>query len=295
MRSPRATIAPVLAVAIALASTVALSGPLRDRIMQRQAERTAGEMTGTRVLRDVAYGADPAQRFDVYLPPKPSGPVIFMVHGGAWKFGDKASADVVVNKAKHWLARGFVFVSVNNRLLPKANPLQQAEDVAAALAAAQKQAASWGAEPSRFVILGHSAGGHLVALLGANPSFAAQRGARPWRGTVSLDSGALDVEATMQARHARLHDEAFGSDPAFWRAVSPLANLAAGAPPLLAVCSSKRAAPCPEAESFKRRAEALADRVDVMPRDLTHHDINALLGTPGDYTESVDRWISSIL
>ena len=96
----------------------------------------ANGSVGTRVERDIAYGADPAQRYDVYLPAhaKPNAPILFMVHGGGWRRGDKAYANVVEHKAAHWLSKGYVFVSANNRLLPQADPLQQARDVAAAVA-----------------------------------------------------------------------------------------------------------------------------------------------------------------
>ncbi|HKU93926.1 MAG TPA: alpha/beta hydrolase, partial [Vineibacter sp.] len=100
---------------------------------------------GARVIRDVAYGADPAQRMDVYLPARPrAAPILFMVHGGGWAIGDKAGASVVANKIAKWLPEGFIVISVNYRLLPDAHPLTQADDVASALAAAQSKASSWG-------------------------------------------------------------------------------------------------------------------------------------------------------
>ncbi|MGN6093910.1 MAG: hypothetical protein ACTHOL_16285, partial [Luteibacter jiangsuensis] len=106
----------------------------------------------TRVVHDVAYGSDPRQRFDVYLPPSPhDAPVIFMVHGGAWAIGDKTNPGVVEDKAAYWLPKGYVLISVNYRMVPEAGPLEQANDVARALAAAQRLATSWGADPHRFV------------------------------------------------------------------------------------------------------------------------------------------------
>ena len=54
---------------------------------------------GVTLQQDIAYGADPAQRFDVYLPPHPqSAPILLMVHGGAWRVGDKTNERVVENK-----------------------------------------------------------------------------------------------------------------------------------------------------------------------------------------------------
>ena len=258
-----------------------------------------GETTAApsvRVLRDVAYGSDTRQRFDVYLPAHPTkAPVLFMVHGGAWAFGDKAEPGVVRNKVAYWLPRGYVLVFVNYRMLPSARPLEQAVDVASALAAAQQQAASWGADPTRFVLMGHSAGAHLVALLNAAPALAQQQGARPWRGAVSLDGAAMDVSRIMQAPHLPLYDRAFGSDPAYWRSVSPIEVLTPDAQPLLSVCSSRRSDSCMQSALLERKAATLKLRVTIWEQDLAHGDINRRLGESGAYTDSVARWISSIL
>jgi len=251
---------------------------------------------GVTVERDVAYGAHPLQRMDVYRPAGTrNGMVILLVHGGAWRFGDKASAAVVENKLAHWAAQGVVLVSVNYRLLPEADPATQADDVARALAAAQARAAAWGADPARFVLMGHSAGAHLVALLAARPARATGQGARPWLGTVVLDSAALDVESLMERRHLRLHDGAFGADRAYWRSVCPEHQLSAGARPLLLVCSTQRGDDsCGAARRFAARAEALKVRATVLPQDLGHGDVNRTLGLPGAYTGAVDAFLASL-
>lgn len=281
-----------------------------DRIKERVAERRAAQdpdATGqsedspepasrhTPSVRDLAYGSDPRQRMDVYLPAKPShAPVILMVHGGGWRWGDKGASAVVDNKVTHWLAQGFVFISVNNRLLPQADPLEQARDVAQALAVAQAKAPAWGADPARFILMGHSAGAHLVALVNASPELGTQAGARSWLGTVALDSAAVDVSPIMQGKHFRLYDAAFGADPAYWRAVSPLQQLTSAAKPMLAVCSSKRSDSCAQADAFAERATQLDVRVQVLRQDLSHRDINQTLGLPGAYTDAVEAFMGSL-
>ena len=251
---------------------------------------------GGRVERDIPYGPDPAQRYDVYLPQHPtkSAAVIFMVHGGAWLIGDKTSRGVVGNKAAHWLSQGVVFISVNYRLVPKADPLGQAEDLAKALSAAQAKAPSWGADPGRFVLMGHSAGAHLVALLAADPAIARRQGARPWLGSIPLDSAALDLEAIMKGRHLRFYDRVFKDDPAYWRQASPLARLTGRPAPMLVVCSSRRADSCPHARAFVAKATALGGRASVLPKPLSHREINVTLGEPGPYTAAVDGFLRSI-
>ncbi len=249
----------------------------------------------TRVARDVAYGSDAKQRFDVYMPKQgKNAPVIFMVHGGGWAHGDKAMSRVVENKAKHWLPQGYVFISVNNRLLPQATVEQQAQDVAQALAYAQAHSAEWGADPTKFVLMGHSAGAHLIALLSSSPALAAQAGAKPWLGSVILDSAAYDVGDIMRGRHLPLYDHAFGSDPARWRAFSPLDALTRATPPVLSVCSSQRMKSCAQAQDYADKAKGLGTRAAVLPENLSHSEINATLGAGGAYTDAVDAFLHSL-
>lgn len=253
--------------------------------------------TSTRVLANIAYGRDPRQRMDVYLPASAHGaPVILMVHGGAWTVGNKSMRKVTDNKVDYWVRqKGWILVSTNYRLLPQADPLLQARDVATALATSQSLAASWGGDPARFMLMGHSAGAHLVALLSASPTLAREAGARPWLGTVALDSAALDVERIMQSRHLRFYDRAFGADPAFWRAASPLAVLAPPAVTMLLVCSTlRRDDPCAQAEVFARRASESGIRANVLGQPLTHEEINAQLGLPGAYTAAVDGFLQGL-
>ena len=249
-----------------------------------------------RILRDVAYGADARQRFDVYAPQDAHGaPVIFFVHGGGWAIGDKSNRGVVHNKTARWVPRGLVFVSANYRMLPEADPLEQARDVARALAAAQSQAASWGGDPARFILMGHSAGAHLVALIASAPGIALDLGARPWLGTVELDSAALDLERIMRDRHLRLYDRAFGSDPAYWAKASPLARLSAAGAPFLAVCSTRRADSCPAARDYAAKAQSLGTRASVLEENLSHRQINEELGEDNAYTRAVEAFLDTLV
>ncbi|MGN6513880.1 MAG: alpha/beta hydrolase [Lysobacteraceae bacterium] len=298
-------VAAALAAALSLLAA-AHAGNLRERIAQRLADRRGGDAGGParpapgppggRGLRDNPDGGDPHQRLDVYVPDAGTShaPVVFMVHGGGWRRGDKDLDTVVTNKVARWVPRGIVFVSVDYRMLPEADPRVQAQDVARALAYVQRHASAWGGDGARTVLMGHSAGAHLVSLVEASPDWAAQAGAGPWLGMVSLDSGALDVPALMRAPHLPLYDEAFGSDPAFWRAVSPQQQLAPRRPPLLAVCSTQRRRSCEQSAAFVERANASGTRAQLLREDLSHREINDQVGTPGAYTDAVERFLSSL-
>ncbi|MCL6618881.1 MAG: alpha/beta hydrolase [Thermomonas hydrothermalis] len=308
-------IAAVITTLILLPSPDSMAAPqqrLRERLIQRMEQRAgqndeagraerATPPPGAQVERDIAYGPDRKQRYDVYLPARvtPGAPILVMVHGGGWRTGDKALARVVNNKATWWLARGGVFVSVNNRLVPDADPLEQARDVAAAVASIQQHARQWQANPAKTLLMGHSAGAHLVALLGSNPALLRQAGAQPPLGVVALDSGALDVPALMtQQRVPSLYRDAFGSDPAFWASVSPQQQLQRDGLPMLLVCSSTRripTPPCDEARKLAEHGRTLGVPMQVLPQALTHAEINDQLGLPSAYTDAVAGWIDQRL
>ena len=269
-------------------------GWLRERLRQRQ-QGPLALPAGAISQAGIAYGPAPEQRLDLYRPADAhDAPAILMVHGGGWARGDKAATGVVQNKIDYWLPKGYVFVSVDYRVVPDANPLQQADDIAMALAYAQQHAAEWGADPARFVLMGHSAGAHLVSLLSAAPDIARRHGAKPWLGTVALDSAAYDVTTIMQVRHFPLYDRAFGDDRQLWRDASPTLRLTQAPVPMLLVCSSRREDSCRQARGFAARAGELGGKVDVVPIDLRHGVINQQLGEPGELTRAVEDFLHSL-
>ena len=298
-----------LATASVQAQTTAHNGGrLRALIAQKQAAAAPAVLAaGVQRIADVPYGADPAQRMDVYVPTSPTtgtnslvasavrAPVIFMVHGGGWRHGDKAMGRVVQEKVNRWVPKGFILISINYRMLPDAPVAVQERDVQAALMAAQQRAGTWGGDPNRFILMGHSAGAHLVALLNARAPQALREGAWPWLGTVSLDSAMMNVPARMRAPHLPLYDDAFGTDPAYWVAMSPLHQWTAGAPPMQMVCSTQRADdPCQQSDAMARHVRNQGGRAEVLPQDLDHGEINAQLGLDSDYTRAVEAFMGSL-
>ncbi|HEX5805199.1 MAG TPA: alpha/beta hydrolase [Macromonas sp.] len=292
----------LLGLAASLSTGWSQAGPLLDRLRERR-EGTgtgspAGKTTGQPQAADLAYGTEVEQTLDVYRPQNPLAgtlaPIILMVHGGGWKHGDKTMGRVVDAKVERWVKRGFVFVSINYRMLPEAGPDVQLQDVARALAFVQDQAASWGGDPARVILMGHSAGAHLVSLLTVSPFDSFSPRPRPVLGTVSLDSAAMDVEQVMNHKHYRLYDEPFGTDPAYWRRMSPAHVLAPGSAPILAVYSTRREDSVQQTRQFAAKAQAQGLRVATLGQDLSHGEINSQLGLDSDYTRQVEAFMASL-
>lgn len=291
-------------MALLLVWQPSFAGPIRDFLSRHglakpaEAAETANPRwlpSGTRLVPDVPYGKDSRQRMDIYLPRKVAGaPVIFMVHGGGWQMGDKGARNVVKNKVTRWVTRGFIFISTNYRLVPQAGPVEQSQDIVRALAAAQRQVAALGADPSKFILMGHSAGAHLVALVDASGVIDLSPGVKPWLGAVLLDSGALDVVRIMEGRHPRFYDRVFGSDRVYWKAASPFDALTGAAAPFLAVCSQSRKDSCAQASRFVAKATSLKVRASTLAVDMSHGEINQELGVEGHYTLAVESFMSTL-
>lgn len=301
----RAAVAMLLVAAAASSSAEPMQGFFRHRggrhhFGNRSLDRAgqSGPVTlpaGARLVQNVAYGPDSAQRFDVYIPPNArNAPVIFMVHGGGWSRGDKGASNVVQNKINHFLPEGYIFVSTNYRMVPQVGVLTEVEDVARALAYVQQHAADWGGDASRMAVMGHSAGAHLVTLMTSAPLIWQGAGARPWRGTVALDSAAYNVVTIMQSQHYPFYDRVFGDDRQLWEAVSPTLRLKSAPPPMLLVCSSLRSNSCDQAAAFAEKARSLGGHVKVVPVELKHSEVNMDVGESAPITDEVDAFLRSL-
>lgn len=124
---------------------------------------------GERKYLDLAYASlSPAQKMDIYLPDSTKGlfPVILYIHGGAFKFGDKA--DKVYSVMLEVLRKGYAVVYINYRLSGEARFPAQIQDVKAAIRFVRAHAGDYSLNADKIVAWGESAGGYLAALAGTS-------------------------------------------------------------------------------------------------------------------------------
>jgi len=111
---------------------------------------------------DVPYGDAPSERLDVFRPKQPGAPVLVYIHGGYWRALDKRDQSFV---AVPFVDAGAMVVLPNYALCPAVTIETIALQLVQALAWVHRHAAEFGGDPARIVVAGHSAGGHLAALL----------------------------------------------------------------------------------------------------------------------------------
>lgn len=139
-------------------------------------EETAKAQAQTRHVLDIPYGTDYWQKIDLYLPddaPTHGMPTLLFMHGGYWTHGYKEWLGFM---APAFVSLPALFISVSYRLSPQVKHPAALEDCLAALAWAYEHAQAYGGDPQRLCVGGHSAGGHLAALMALQPQLLTARG-----------------------------------------------------------------------------------------------------------------------
>ena len=247
------------------------------------------------VRRGIQYviGGSEKQKLDVYAPAQGRAmPVVLFVHGGEWTRGDKTE---VSTKPKFFNENGIIFVSTNYRLSATDHHPAQVNDIAAALRWCKDHIGEYGGNPADITLMGHSAGCHLVTLIGLDPRPLMTVGLKPRdiRRIISWSGGAFDLvkkveENGMYADYIRVN---FGQDPAVWSNASPINYVqnASSAPPFL-FASAGEGNP-----SSQKMSELMADKIHAaggkaktaLLKGKTHFAINHEIGQKNDPSNDV--------
>jgi len=302
-----------ITVAAFAVASVSVPGPfadarerLRDRIDARLAERMgADEGPKAPGSETISYGTAALQRLDIWRAKGTKGPapLIVFVHGGGWKRGSKDNATGRF-KAEHFPQQGYAFASIDYRLVPAATVEQQAADVAAAVKALVDRANMLGIDRRRIVLMGHSAGAHLVALVGTDERYLQGAGLSfaDISGVIPIDGAAYDVVAQMKDGPPimkKTYVQAFGTDPARQMALSPTQQAAAPNAPDFLLLYVQRPDGVRQAKALGAVLETGGSRVEhgSFPGEglQGHAEINRRLGDPSYApTAAVDVWLKRL-
>jgi acetyl esterase/lipase len=257
--------------------------------------------TEPKVYRGLAYSEpkNPFQMLDLFAPAEGKNhPVVIYVHGGGWHSGDKAE---VHNKPKALTERGFVLASINYRLwtppwsksFPGTVTLKnEAQDVAKAIRWVHEHARDYGGDPAALIVMGHSAGAHLSALVCTEERYLKAEGLSlaNIRGCVPIDGDSYDLPLHMKANAGKKVEatdrERFG-DENLQKELSPVLHIAKGKniPPFLILHIVDADHPETQAQA-ERFAQALrAAGVWVKTHGAAgkdHSTLNNDLGLPDD-------------
>jgi arylformamidase len=248
--------------------------------------------------KDIPYADKPDERqvLDIYSPQNAKNlPVVFWIHGGGWQTGDKTDIQI---KPQVFMEKGFVFVSTNYRLLPKVDMETLVRDVAKSIRWVHDNIAKHGGDPKRLLVMGHSAGAQLAALICTDDRYLKAEGLSLdiTKACVPVDGDTFDIPAIIEVAETRWrvhnlpkakfgHREKFGNDPAKHRDFSAVTHVAKdkGIPPFLILHVAGH--PDTTAQAL-RLGNALKDAglsaTVFAARETTHGKINADLGKADD-------------
>jgi acetyl esterase/lipase len=183
------------------------------------------------VTRDVAYGGARRQKLDIYTPAKSvsTRDVVVFFYGGSWKLGRKEEVSFVANALTQ---RGYVVVVPDYRLVPEVTYPAFVDDTAKAIAWTYRNIATYGGNPRRMFVSGHSAGAYNAMMVALAPEFLARERLSPsiMQGVIGI-SGPYDF---LPLDYIALH-RAFDSAAPDLAATQPVNRAAEsrGTPPVL--------------------------------------------------------------
>jgi len=249
----------------------------------------AGNIAGPVVHRDVPYvkNGDKKQSLDIYTPP--SGklhPIIFWIHGGGWRSGDKSE---VHKKPPAFVAGGFVFVSVGYRLYASVTTRTITQDVAKAFRWMHDHASEYGGDESVMFVMGHSAGAQLAALLCTDEHYLQAEGLAlsNVKGCIPVDGDTYDLPlqiGTVEQKRKDIYMRMFG-DAENQKAMSSVMHAARGKgiPPFLLIHVATHPETKAQAERLAKALQEAGVSTKLFAAENTNHvKLNADMGPYDD-------------
>jgi arylformamidase len=255
------------------------------------------------VLHDVPY-AQPVherQTLDVYAPADAKNqPVVFWIHGGGWRRGDKST---VQRKPRAFTEQGFVFASTNYRFAPVVTVKEMTGDIAKSIRWVHEHAREFGGDPDAIIVMGHSAGAHLAALICTDDRYLKAEGL-----SLSIVKGCVPVDVSVYDIPKRLKDsgaeppaamkEVFGEGEEGHRDLSPVTHVAKGKqiPAFLVLHVADRPETKAQSHWFADQLQAAGVSAKVVAAEGKNHGtINADLGLPDDpSTKAVFEFLTEV-
>ncbi|MFK7733411.1 MAG: alpha/beta hydrolase [Pseudomonadales bacterium] len=254
-------------------------------------EQPRAESVISALYTHAAY-ADQKDQLDIYISPSSAEdtnasalkPVLVFIHGGGLMIGDKSDFKQLGHK---FASNGYTTVLVNHRLSPGVSHPSHIEDIATAFAWVHSNITSYGGDPERVFVSGHSSGGYLAMLLGTDARYLAEHGLsiQDIRGVAAI-SGFFHVERLATERPKTVWSEISEK----WPDASPANHLGPDVPPTLLLYADN------DNDARKQESIDLADKmkeyrshkVEVMEiADRNHASISAYMMTKGDMTSEL--------
>jgi acetyl esterase/lipase len=213
---------------------------------------------------------------DLYLPKGHKDyPVLLFVHGGGWARGDRKGLEKL---GRVFAKNGVGTVVISYRLTPQVQHPGHIEDVARAFAWTHKNIARHGGRPDMIFVGGHSAGGHLAALLATDETYLKAHSL-----TIANVKGVMPISGVYAIAPGKF-TRVFGENEEERKKASPLTHVRAGLPPMLVlVAGNETTAFIKMADEFTEALQkAKSEAIGVKIAERTHASIIANIANEDD-------------
>jgi acetyl esterase/lipase len=212
---------------------------------------------GYTVHRDIAYGDNPRQKLDVYVPdtPAPGHPVMVFFYGGSWQSGEKGD---YLFAGQAFASKGIITVIADYRLYPEVYFPAFLQDGARAVAWTHAHIRDYGGNPDNLFLSGHSSGGYIAVMLTLDERYLAGAGVQSaWiKGTAGI-AGPYDFLPFTDPKIKALFSTAADID------TQPIHFARTGLPPMLLMTGDK------DTEVYPRNTAHLTARLRDLGQPVT--------------------------
>jgi len=251
--------------------------PHSDHVRHRMSVNSDAARSRIGAPKRIAYGSTEIEKLDIYPTSQPNAPVNIYIHGGAWRQGLAKgcgfAAELFVNAGAHFVVPDFTWVQDAQDSLRT-----MADQVRCAIAWVYSNAASFGGNPDRLYLSGHSSGGHLAAVALTTD----------WKREFNLPpdilKGGLCCSGMYDLHPVRLSARSsyVRFDDAMVEALSPIRHIDAITAPLVVVYGTL------ETPEFQRHAKSFAEAIEragkpvelLVGEGYNHYEIRETLGNP---------------
>ena len=246
-----------------------------EAIVASWAQKSASYLERADIVRDIPYGSLAGERLDILKPSNEDTPVLVFIHGGYWQSLDK---DDYAFSLEPLVSAGALVASVNYTLCPDVNLDVIVDQVRAACAWVWRHASDYGGDSGRLHVTGHSAGGHLTAMLAATnwPEFQNDLPRDMIKSAIPV-SGLFDLEPLRQSSV----NDCMHMDAEMARRNSPLFLTPATAMPISVVVGGQ------ETEEFRRQSRDFANAWQGTAGSMDY------IETPGHHFAIIDAMTGS--
>jgi acetyl esterase/lipase len=253
----------------------------------------AAACTDTGLHADISYDDrfGDATTMDIHVPSGPASgrPTIMLIHGGAWRGGDK---EMYESAAERYAAAGYVAATINYRLFPTATYPAAVQDSLCALSFLRAHAEQYGIDPARIAVSGYSAGGQLSALVGVGSQNPAHQPDCEW-GPTAPPAAAIPADGvydfTTNDNFGWVADFLGGSKDAVpdnYRNASPVFQVTSDAPPFLLVHGHNDPVPIEGAEELAHLLREAGVRTRMLDLGGSSHLTSPVTASDGLYLQA---------